>query len=240
MLEHAAVFWFQALAPRDIAKQHNPAGFFRTRSMASFYFLMFAGVKVIASFVCFNDAVPEEERQNLTTGADSYPLGIWAPTWASSRLTNAIVNILVTEKMGYNTQVGTGPGTTDQFYAMFGCETPTNLDDRGCGSQETYYHISAEGWTISYHKLWTDLQENYPLTAPENLGSVGYTGVEGEYVQKEILDSAYLKEGLALDYFRGFDARWHNPVEYFHPSLWLFCSITICENIYSPENSYGT
>jgi len=178
---------------------------------------MFAGVKVIASFVCFNDAVPEEERQNLTTGADSYPLGIWAPTWASSRLTNAIVNILVTEKMGYNTQVGTGPGTTDQFYAMFGCETPTNLDDRGCGSQETYYHISAEGWTISYHKLWTDLQENYPLTAPENLGSVGYTGVEGEYVQKEILDSAYLKEGLALDYFRGFDARWHNPVEYFHP-----------------------
>ena len=193
--------------------------------MASFYFLMFAGVKVIASFVCFNDAVPEEEQQNLTTGADSYPLGIWVPNWASSRLTNAIVNILVSEKMGYNTQVTTGPGTTDQFYAMLGCETPTNLDDGGCGSQETYYHLSAEGWTISYHKLWTDIQENYPLTAPVNLGSVGYTGVEGQYVQTEILDSAYLKEGLALDYFRGFDARWHNPVEYFHPSLCLFCSV---------------
>ncbi len=193
--------------------------------MASFYVLLFAGVKVIAAFVCFDDAVPEEERQNLTTGADSYPLGIWIPSWASSRLTNAIGNILVTEKMGYNTQVGEGPGTPDQFYAMTGCETPTILENRGCGSngpQETYYHLSLEGWTRSYHELWTYLQEHYPLTAPVNLGTVGYTGVEGQYVQKEILDSAYLKEGLALDHFSGFDARWHNPVEYFDQSLEVY------------------
>ena len=44
------------------------------------------------------------------------------------------------EKMGFKVEEkGPGPSTPDAFYAIAGCKTPTNPNDRGCREQTTTY-----------------------------------------------------------------------------------------------------
>lgn len=121
------------------------------------------------------------------------------------------------EKLGYNISKGEGAGTPDQFFAMTGCTAPTDVADRGCGDgpTRTYYHLSVEGWTWSYGGLWTQIQENYPATAPKILGSSGYMGVAGQFVASDVVDAAIQTEGLALEFYRGYNVSWHNPSQYF-------------------------
>ena len=48
------------------------------------------------------------------------------------------------EKLGYNLQTSGGPGTPDQYYAMAGCKTPSNITSRGCGAgpKKNTFHAS--------------------------------------------------------------------------------------------------
>ena len=83
-----------------------------------------------AGGLCFSDGIPESQRINLTNGGESYPVGIWVPTWAAAVGTSAIMEILVAEKLGFLTVMGGSASGLDGVFAMIGCETPTNLADR--------------------------------------------------------------------------------------------------------------
>jgi len=171
-----------------------------------------------AQQACLPNAVPPQDRRNLVnTDGEQYPLGVWVPDWSAAKVTSAIMEILVMEKLGYNISKGEGAGTPDQFFAMTGCTTPTDVADRGCGDgpTRTYYHLSVEGWTWNYGGLWTQIQENYPATAPRILGSSGYMGVAGQFVASDVVDAAIQTEGLALEFYRGYNVSWHNPSQYF-------------------------
>ena len=139
-----------------------------------------------ASGLCFSDGIPESQRINLTNDdGESYPVGIWVPTWAAAVATSAVMEILVAEKLGFLTVTGGGSSTLDGFFAMAGCETPTEIADRKCGRKKTYYHLHLEGWTDSYRAQWSRLQEDYPDTAVEIVGSMGYHGLSGQYISRE-------------------------------------------------------
>eukprot|EP00435_Cladocopium_sp_Y103_P031131 s1196_g7.t2 len=160
--------------------------------------------------LCFSDGIPESDRVNLTNSdGESYPVGIWVPSWAAGVSTSAVMQVLVEEKLGFQTVIGGGPATVDGFFAIAGCESPTDMSDRGCGSKHTYYHVHLEGWTAGYTSIWNQIQQDYPDTAPQNLGSMGYSGVSGPYISREVIESAYDQEGLALEFYRTHNASKH-------------------------------
>eukprot|EP00435_Cladocopium_sp_Y103_P030818 s1196_g7.t1 len=166
--------------------------------------------------LCFSDGIPESDRVNLTNSdGESYPVGIWVPSWAAGVSTSAVMQVLVEEKLGFQTVIGGGPATVDGFFAIAGCESPTDMSDRGCGSKHTYYHVHLEGWTAGYTSIWNQIQQDYPDTAPQNLGSMGYSGVSGPYISREVIESAYDQEGLALEFYRTHNASKSNPSKYF-------------------------
>jgi hypothetical protein len=169
-----------------------------------------------ASGLCFSDGIPESQRINLTNDdGESYPVGIWVPTWAAAVATSAVMEILVAEKLGFLTVTGGGSSTLDGFFATAGCETPTEIADRKCGRKKTYYHLHLEGWTDSYRAQWSRLQEDYPDTAVEIVGSMGYHGLSGQYISREIIETAYAQEGLPLQFYRAHNVSWSNPAKYF-------------------------
>ena len=42
---------------------------------------------------------------------EQYPLGVWVPDWPAAKVTSAIMEILVMERLGYNISKGEGAGT---------------------------------------------------------------------------------------------------------------------------------
>lgn len=146
---------------------------------------------------CLPDAVPESERKSLVGEQGLYPIGIWVNGWPAGYVTAAVVRILLAEKIGFNTvERGPGPSTVDGFYALTGCATPTNVQDRGCSaSMTTQNHISVEGWTEAYASTWAAIERDYPQNAPQNLGNMG----------------------LILEFYRGFNVSWTSAAKYFDP-----------------------
>ena len=187
-----------------------------------------------ASSLCLPDGIAESQRVNLTSDGESYPLGIWSPTWSAATLTSAVMEILLNEKQGFRTRLSGGPATLDGFFAMAGCETPTEIADRGCGiPQKTYYHVHLEGWTASYQAIWFQIQDDYPDTAPVNLGTMGYQGRTGQYISEEVIETAYAQEGLVLQFYRAHNvsmfpnvANYFDNINAFNVSSLKFCNET--------------
>ncbi|CAL1162950.1 unnamed protein product [Cladocopium goreaui] len=125
------------------------------------------------------------------------------------------MRLLVQEKLGFLTVLGGGPATVDGFFAIAGCESPTDLSDRGCNGKHSYYHVHLEGWTAGYPHIWNQIQQEYPDTAPQNLGGMGYSGLSGMYIPREVIESAYDQEGMVLQFYRAHNTSKSNPSKYF-------------------------
>lgn len=78
------------------------------------------------------------------------------------------------------------------------------MSDPGCGDGPTgtRNHVSIEGWTLAYQGIWDLVQKNYPATAPKNLGSSGYHGKIGTFLETATVKSALDADGAILDFFR--------------------------------------
>lgn len=153
----------------------------------------------LAERLCFNDGIPESQRVNLTNAdGERYPVGIWKPTWAAGVATSAVMEVLVSEKLGFLTASGGGSATVNGFFAIAGCETPNDVADPRCGRKRTYYHLHLEGWTAGYSSTWQQIQDDYPDTAPEIVGSMGYQGISGQYISHEVIETAYAQVATML------------------------------------------
>lgn len=188
----------------------------------SFALLLTAAMVTMASEeqgFCLSGSIPKSLRKNLTTAnGNSLAVGLWICQWPAAFLLSAMLHILMEEKIGYNVLVtGQGPGTTTAFYALTGCETPNDVSDPGCGDGPTgtIHHVSIEGWTLYYPTVWDGLQKDYPATAPVNLGGSGYYGRESMYLQTSTVATALDTEGATLDFFRSYNASWHDQSKYF-------------------------
>eukprot|EP00438_Fugacium_kawagutii_P002082 Skav203255 [mRNA] locus=scaffold1000:14807:17089:+ [translate_table: standard] len=125
-------------------------------------------------------------------------------------------HFLSQEILNYHVELkGTSSLNVDSFFALMGCLAPLNSTDRRCGSRVSYVHICVESWTSGYQTEWDRIQIQHPQTAPKLLGNMGYFGVSDQYVPLAIQQSAYMTEGLNLDFYREYNISWRNPARYF-------------------------
>ncbi|CAK8998651.1 unnamed protein product [Durusdinium trenchii] len=166
---------------------------------------------------CLDSGIPPSERKNLeNANGDSYPLGIFVPDWAASWAANVLVATIVEEIFGYNVSLVKGTGTVSGFYAVSGCVDPTAVGDPGCGSGNvTKHHIVMEAWTAGYPLVWETLQNEYAGVAAKNLGNMGYEGLTSTFIPKPVQQEAYRTQGMALQYFKYWNASWYQPSKYF-------------------------
>ena len=68
---------------------------------------------------------------------------------------------------------------------------------------------------MAYPSDWDYIQDTYTDMAPTNLGQHGYNGLSTAYLPRAIQKQAYSTEGLSLDFYRGWNASWHQPSKYF-------------------------
>ena len=74
--------------------------------------------------------------------------------------------------------------------------------------------MGLEAW-LGYPLDWEHIQNTYTSMAPKNLGTMGYTGPAGVYIPSAVQTTAYSTAGLALQYFRDFNASWNQPWNFF-------------------------
>lgn len=139
----------------------------------------------VVTGVCLEGGIPPHERKNL-------------------------------EIFGFNISLGSGTSSPSSFYALSGCTDPTSAVNQGCNSEAvSKYHISMEIWVDLYPLAWQSLQDKYPNVAAKNLGNMGYDGVVSAFIPKPVQKEAYKTEGVALQYFRNWNASWYQPSKYF-------------------------
>ena len=79
----------------------------------------------------------------------------------------------------------------------------------------TYYHVHMESWMGGYPADWNYIQENYKLMAPKDLGSMGYPGYTTMFIPKPVQQQAFSTQGLALEYYRNWNASWNQAWNFF-------------------------
>ena len=84
-----------------------------------------------------------------------------------------------------------------------------------CLRKQTYFHVGLERWTNRNAEIWDLIQTNFPTTAPVNLGHIGYDGQSGQFISLEVMQRAYRATGLALEFYRSYDAAWNDPGVHF-------------------------
>jgi len=172
---------------------------------------------VLAS-TCLEDAIPASERWDLVNGGETYPVGFFIANWAGCFAANVMAAIITEEILGYNVHMNfdaLGSGQVAAYYAIAGCRTPNDSNDRGCMQGATRYHIQMEGWLGGYAQDWNFIQTTYPTMGPKDLGSMGYNGFSTIYLPKPAQQNAYSSAGLALQYYRNWNASWYTPSTYF-------------------------
>ncbi|CAJ1351250.1 unnamed protein product [Effrenium voratum] len=163
--------------------------------------------------LCFSDGIPPERRSDVWVDDQLVPLRTWRLDWDSALITSQIFEILAAERLGYNVaEPGKGSSSTDVIYMLAGClERAADLDT--CRDQPRRYHISFESWQGQAEHVPQLLSELGDL-APENLGSVGYTGNSGLFVLGDAVDAALQDSGLSLRYYSNYNADWFHPEKY--------------------------
>ena len=135
-------------------------------------------------------------------------IGVLACAWDSSSLLNELTVMLIREVMGFHAQIDSrvGKNGASPIYALAGCADfdAESESDKNCGTQETNIHVSMDSWVGSYPSTQQSFAREYPNIAPEDLGSMGYSGEESMFVRRSVLDAAYSDTGLALDFYKSF------------------------------------
>jgi len=168
---------------------------------------------------CLDEAIPASQRRDVVnSNGEIYPVGIYIPYWAASFAANVLIAQITEEILGYNVHMNfdaLGSGQVAGYYAIAGCRTPNDVDDRGCMQGETRYHLQMEAWMGGYPEVWKDIQTNYPTFGPKDLGIMGYSGLSTHYLPKPVQQNAYSTAGLALQFYRNWNASWYTPSTYF-------------------------
>jgi len=191
----------------------------RSHDMSFFLASFFLASLAKSKAACFLDAIAESALKDLVNleKGESYPIGLWiVADYSAAHLTSRVVQIMIQEKLGYKVALK-GPGglSQDALFALSGCTTPKDANDRGCGSATTYAHVSVEVLTAGYLDALKWIQEQYPQMAPKNLGNIGYDGESELFVPSAVQSKAYEAEGINLDFYRDYNVSWHMPGRYF-------------------------
>lgn len=118
---------------------------------------------------CFDTAIPANLRKNLTTPqGESVPITFLLAGWSSAQITSSVIEILLTEIMGYNIAIGNRPpaSSVDSIYCMLGCATWWDTTNRGCETRKITHHVMVESWYLGFPHVVAALTEMYQAGNP--------------------------------------------------------------------------
>ena len=166
------------------------------------------------SGTCLPNGLSPERRKNLTKDGESFPVGVVLQPYHSAELAHSILDILMSEVLGYNLQYSphVPASSIEVMYAMIGCKTWYNRESRGCDKRKQELHLAVESWHLSYPTTWEIIRQSYPAEVPLSV-DMGYVGTTGQFVSASVVEAAENSRGLALDYYKS----------YLHLNKTIFC-----------------
>ncbi|CAE7207000.1 unnamed protein product, partial [Symbiodinium necroappetens] len=164
--------------------------------------------------VCLYDGIPEEDRA-LIKNADGVETEIvLVPyNWDSSYFVKKIAEILISEALGYSTKFYSWWSTEvlDSALLLSVCSTADCNETR----PGAVGHIALESWIGAYGVHFEAFRDRHPSMAPEDLGTMGYSGEEALYASSTILQEAWDESGYALEYYRTYNTSHYDAQKYF-------------------------
>ena len=186
---------------------------FHTLSLLWFSSQVLQTLPVSGEQMCLDDAIPKQNRANITVDGVSMPLSLWKLSWDSGMLFASIFEILAAEKLGYNVDATVGPSSTDVLYMLAGCSQRAPADPKADCVLPRRFHLSFESWQAASSYV-QPLLEVLESRAPTNLGSVGYPGASGLFVLGAAVQAGLQDSGLSLQYYSNYNAQWFTPERY--------------------------
>eukprot|EP00933_Yihiella_yeosuensis_P028794 TRINITY_DN22607_c0_g1_i1.p1 TRINITY_DN22607_c0_g1~~TRINITY_DN22607_c0_g1_i1.p1 ORF type:complete len:1129 (-),score=162.52 TRINITY_DN22607_c0_g1_i1:633-4019(-) len=171
--------------------------------------------------LCLPNAIPESSRTMITVNGIQMPLSVWQLNWATGILVGRIFRILSAEVLGYNTTDTVGGSVFQGLLALAGCANVKGAVQGGerCDDNSLegpHYHIMLEGWASGVEWAEATFEQNkLRRTKPIRLNPIGYNSGEGIYVSARVKDAALYNHGDALDFYRAYNATWHDPARHF-------------------------
>ncbi|CAE8629313.1 unnamed protein product [Polarella glacialis] len=168
---------------------------------------------------CLEEAIPENQRSNITVGGVSMPLAVWHPTWASGYTSAYVFAILAGDVLGYHMSENSGSSSREMIFVLGGCLDPAALaTDPKCGTgAPVKNHIGFENWFTSDPQVPGWLAQ-VGAQAPVLMGSIGYEGLEGLYIMDTPLSAGLSQGGLHLEFYGSYNSSWYHP-EVYLPSI---------------------
>ena len=158
---------------------------------------------------CLPEALPENQRSNITVEGISMPIGITSGDWDANIIINEIAGIVVSEVLGYNYRLGLEIHSLNRLLRLAGCANPDSC------TTPSSYHIAMEIYTpAAALSEFTSVASQMGDAAPQNVGSIGYPGTEGIFVFEERRQAYRADTGLDLAYYFSYNASWFHPENY--------------------------
>lgn len=97
--------------------------------LACCYLLLVSASGAESAPMCFEHAIPAQNRKSLQGASGPYPIGVWVCDWPAAYMTSAMVRILLEEILGFHVvETGPGPSTVDprrEWYSFVTFQTAT-------------------------------------------------------------------------------------------------------------------
>ena len=144
-----------------------------------------------AAGTCLPNGVIPELRKNLTNAqGESFPVGVILQPYSSAELAHEVLAILISEVLGYSlwTDPHVPASAIDLMFAMVGCKTWFNRDDRGCEERKIELHLAVESWHFSYPNSVESMRQTYQAEMPLS-ADMGYMGDTGQYISANAVEA---------------------------------------------------
>eukprot|EP00435_Cladocopium_sp_Y103_P056223 s396_g18.t3 len=168
-----------------------------------------------AAGTCLPDGVAPERRKNLTKDGESFPVGVVLQPYRSAELAHAILDILISEVLGYNLRYDphVPASSLEVIYAMIGCKTWYNRASPGCEERKQELHFVVESWHLLYPTTWEIIRQSYPAEIPLS-ADMGYVGGTGQFISASVVEAAETR-GLVLEYYKMYQFARHQVMDVF-------------------------
>ncbi|CAK9050884.1 40S ribosomal protein S6, partial [Durusdinium trenchii] len=158
---------------------------------------------------CLPDAIPEDQRQNISMNGISMPLGL---TVGASSAISEMYAILASEILGYNVVQYPSPSTMANLHYLSGCDGVVPVEE--C-TWPALRHVGFELWESSWADPdWLAKKEQLGQRSMQMEGSIGFSGKEGLYVMGPARQKSREHSGLHLAYYGNLNASWFHPENY--------------------------
>ena len=202
-------------------------------------FLVFCGCFGVGAELCLPTGIPEEERLHILNVSNQLSPVRFAPfAWSFSAAASEIARILISEVLGYHAVVKHDPLLWD---TVAGIRTLAGCYSLDCSVKDTRPDVLMDTWLTPAALFWEQFQSENPNVA-EDLGSMGYSGLDGLYLKGSVRDRA-ASDGVFLEYYKSYNLLIHEPYKYFN-SLYdlpedqlLMCNDTKSGSILEPLDS---